>query len=48
MLERLVEKGKILVRRAYADWNRFILTPRAAHVLAHDVGRVSETWPLLR
>ena len=23
VLERLVEKGKIMVKRAYADWNRF-------------------------
>ena len=23
VLERLLEKGKIIVRRAYADWNRF-------------------------
>jgi hypothetical protein len=22
VLERLVEKGKIMVKRAYADWNR--------------------------
>src|SRR5438093_1172246 len=31
VLERLVEKGKIMVRRAYADWNRFVEYKRPFH-----------------
>jgi len=31
VLERLVEKGKIMVRRAYADWNRFAEYKRPFH-----------------
>ena len=31
VLERLLEKGKIVVRRAYADWNRFMEYKRPFH-----------------
>jgi uncharacterized protein (TIGR00288 family) len=31
VLERLLEKGKIIVRRAYADWNRFTEYKRPFH-----------------
>ena len=31
VLERLVEKGKIMVKRAYADWNRFTEYKRPFH-----------------
>src|SRR5438445_5695077 len=31
VLERLLEKGKIMVRRAYADWNRFVEYKRPFH-----------------
>ena len=31
MLERLVDKGKILVKKAYADWNRFAEYKRSFH-----------------
>ena len=31
VLERLLEKGKIIVRRAYADWNRFTEYKRPLH-----------------
>src|SRR5258707_12343940 len=31
VLERLVEKGKIMVKRAYADWNRYAEDKRPFH-----------------
>ena len=31
VLERLVEKGKIMVKRAYADWNRYAEYKRPFH-----------------
>jgi uncharacterized protein (TIGR00288 family) len=31
VLERLVEKGKIMVKRAYADWNRYTEYKRPFH-----------------
>jgi hypothetical protein len=34
VLERLVEKGKIVAKRAYADWGRF---PEYRHPL-HELG----------
>ena len=30
MLERLVEKGKLIVKKAYADWSRYRDTAPAA------------------
>ena len=37
MLERLLEKGKIIVRRAYADWNRFTEYKRPFHEWAIEL-----------
>jgi len=34
VLERLVEKGKVIVKRAYADWGRF----DQYRIIMHDVG----------
>ena len=34
ILERLVEKGKVIVKRSYADWGRF----EKYRVLMHDAG----------
>ena len=37
VLERLREKGKIIVRRAYADWNRFTEYKRPFHEWAIEL-----------
>ena len=37
VLERLLEKGKIIVRRAYADWNRFTEYKRPFHECAIEL-----------
>ena len=37
ILERLVEKGKIMVRRAYADWNRYTDYKRPFHEAAIEL-----------
>jgi uncharacterized protein (TIGR00288 family) len=37
VLERLLEKGKIVVRRAYADWSRFIEYKRPFHEWAIEL-----------
>ena len=37
VLERLLEKGKIIVRRAYADWNRFTEYKRPFHESAIEL-----------
>jgi uncharacterized protein (TIGR00288 family) len=37
VLERLVEKGKIIVRRAYADWSRFLEYKRPFHEAAIEL-----------
>jgi len=37
VLERLVEKGKIIVRRAYADWERYSEYKRALHESAIEL-----------
>ena len=37
VLERLLEKGKIIVRRAYADWNRFTEYKRPFHEWAIEL-----------
>src|SRR3989442_144490 len=37
VLERLLEKGKIIVRRAYADWNRFTEYKRSFHEWAIEL-----------
>src|SRR5207237_10172723 len=37
VLERLLEKGKIIVRRAYADWNRFTEYKRPFHAWAIEL-----------
>src|SRR5688572_31821644 len=37
VLERLVEKGKIVVKKAYADWNRFAAFTHAMHEAAIEL-----------
>ncbi len=37
VLERLVEKGKIMVKRAYADWNRYTEYKRPMHEAAIEL-----------
>ena len=37
VLERLVEKGKIVVKKAYADWNRFVDYTRSLHEAAIEL-----------
>jgi uncharacterized protein (TIGR00288 family) len=37
VLERLVEKGKIMVKRAYADWNRYADYKRPFHEAAIEL-----------
>src|SRR5436305_12991836 len=37
VLERLVEKGKIVAKKAYADWNRFAEYTRALHEAAIEL-----------
>ena len=41
VLERLVEKGKIMVKRAYADWNRYAEYKRPFHEHAQNASFVS-------
>src|SRR5207245_9278309 len=43
VLERLLEKGKIIVRRAYADWNRFTEYKRPFHEWAIELIDVPES-----
>jgi uncharacterized protein (TIGR00288 family) len=37
VLERMVEKGKIVVKKAYADWNRFAEYTRSLHEAAIEL-----------
>src|SRR6266702_4240103 len=37
VLERLVEKGKIVVKKAYADWNRFAPFTQSLHEAAIEL-----------
>ncbi|MGD8562604.1 MAG: NYN domain-containing protein [Desulfarculaceae bacterium] len=37
VLERLVEKGKLVVKKAYADWSRYTQYKQAMHELAIDL-----------
>src|SRR3954468_17135162 len=37
VLERMVEKGKIVVKKAYADWNRFVDFTRSLHEAAIEL-----------
>src|SRR5213596_1913889 len=37
VLERLVEKGKLVVKKAYADWNRFAEYTRSLHEAAIEL-----------
>jgi len=37
VLERMVEKGKIVVKKAYADWNRFVEYTRSLHEAAIEL-----------
>src|SRR5205814_3175312 len=37
VLERMVEKGKIVVKKAYADWNRFADFTRSLHEAAIEL-----------
>ena len=39
VLERLVEKGKIVCKKAYADWSRFIPLHRPAPRSGHRIDR---------
>src|SRR5262245_45227023 len=41
VLERLVEKGKIVAKKAYADWSRFGMYTGALHEAAIEIGRAS-------
>lgn len=43
VLERLVEKGKIMVKRAYADWNRYVDYKRPFHEAAIELIDVPQT-----
>jgi uncharacterized protein (TIGR00288 family) len=43
VLERLVEKGKILVKRAYSDWHRYADFKRAFHQEAIELIDVPQT-----
>src|SRR6516165_4269611 len=40
VLERLVEKGKIVVKRAYADWNRFAAYTAPLHEAAIELTEI--------
>ena len=48
VLERLLEKGKIIVRRAYADWNRFTEYKRPFHEWAIEARRLEHESGTLR
>src|SRR5436190_7319925 len=37
VLERLVEKGKIVVKKAYADWSRFLQYTQPLHEAAIEL-----------
>jgi uncharacterized protein (TIGR00288 family) len=37
VLERIVEKGKIVAKKAYADWNRFVEYTRSLHEAAIEL-----------
>ena len=37
VLERMVEKGKLVVKKAYADWNRFVDYTRSLHESAIEL-----------
>jgi uncharacterized protein (TIGR00288 family) len=37
VLERMVEKGKLVVKKAYADWNRFVDYTRSLHEAAIEL-----------
>src|SRR6267154_3142053 len=37
VLERLVEKGKIVVKKAYADWSRFATFTQSLHEAAIEL-----------
>ena len=37
VLERMVEKGKLVVKKAYADWNRFVEYTRSLHEAAIEL-----------
>jgi uncharacterized protein (TIGR00288 family) len=43
VLERLVEKGKIMVKRAYADWNRYVDYKRPFHEAAIELIDIPQT-----
>ena len=43
VLERLLEKGKIVVKRAYADWSRFGAYTRAFHENAIELIEIPKT-----
>ena len=45
VLERLLEKGKVLVKRAYADWNRYSDYKRSFHEAAIELIEVPQkSW----
>src|SRR5919205_4153616 len=37
VLERMVEKGKLVVKKAYADWNRFVDYTKSLHEAAIEL-----------
>ena len=43
VLKRLVEKGKIMVKRAYSDWHRYAEFKRAFHQAAIELIDVPQT-----
>src|SRR4249920_536493 len=43
VLKRLVEKGKLLVKRAYSDWHRYSDFKRAFHQAAIELIDVPQT-----
>src|SRR5205823_14467886 len=39
-LERMVEKGKLVVKKAYADWNRFVEYTKSLHDAAIELTEI--------
>ena len=45
VLERMVEKGKLVVKKAYADWNRFVEYTRSLHEAAIELEALVSLLP---
>ena len=43
VLERLLEKGKIIVKKAYADWSRFESAKKGMHAAAFELIEIPKT-----